>query len=669
MEFYQTDSQALLVQIRRQEVLLKSKRRWLLGLPTSVSRPKYSDHSDFLNKRNLPESLLREDDVFYETVKTRVEEAFGVLNVETRHLGIRANRILDTCKVGKLIMSCLNDLSIRGLYLLAIILTEDSVQLEKTRWKLKRAIKEFIPKVLRRKSEDCRQLEMVKGLSQLFNDSKNFRRRCSATLTSSSLSIHDAVSQVLYGLGDLPTQVLLAMRRKLEGVRFMPQMKRHRHGWGRDRLINLLTKISEKMLSSIGEGDELQESLAKAMAVADLSHKLVPGRHNSSLIEFYPFSPQIKTLHNEIVKAIWFVRRKGNFQKLKQLKSLLDPDAKVSHRNLRHSIKAMLIDYLFECSDMDTVPKSLLKALALVNADSRSATDSVFSQDEIEEDAECVFSLSAQMKQVVWDLLPNCDFEHDFADAYMEELEESDDDFEEINDDSCDGWPQEDKEPQSVYVEGMGESMPANLDHSSVGNILAPSQASLNNADVESLQYSTPMHVKREGSLDSSFSCRLSFMESKGQHDACNLSSNQQVGNEGTPNILLDKNSTSYTSKTGCLSSFNMSSPMPRMEPSKPSTFKNQYLMVQEACDETSMIAYNFIGRLLEEFARSEGVELDWCANLYLSSNSSIEEDLSVEQTHIKAKGNDSVIIKVCQELIPPLSKSGTKRLQQLLGL
>ncbi|XP_008451202.1 uncharacterized protein LOC103492570 isoform X1 [Cucumis melo] len=656
MEFYQTDSQALLVQIRRHEALLKSKRRWLLGLPTSESRQKYPDHSDFLNKRNLPESLLREDDVFYETVKTRVEGAFGALGAETRHLGICADQILDTCKVGKLVLSCLNDLSTRGLYLLAVVLTENSVQLEKTRWKLKRAIREFLPKVLRRKSQDCHQLEIVKQLSQLLNDSKNFRRRRSTT-------IHDAVSDVLYGLGDLPTQVLFAMHRKLVGAQFMPQMKRHRHGWGRDRLINLLTKISKKMLSLVGEGDELQESLAKAMAVADLSLKLVPGRHNSSIIEFYPFSPQMKSLHNEIVKAIWCISKRVNFWKLQQVKSLLDPGAKVSHRSLRPRIRRMLIDYLFECSDMDTVPKSLLKALALINADSQIATHSVFSQDEIEEEVECIFSLSAQMKQVVWDLLPNYDFEHDFADAYMEELEESDNDLDE---DSCDGLPREDNESRSVYVEGTGESMPANLDHSSVGNTLSPSY----NADVESFQYSTLMHFKREGSLDSSFSCQPSFMESKGQHDAHNLSTNQQVGNKDTPNILLGNSTTGDTAKTPCSSSFNMSCSMHQMEHSEPSTFKNQYLVVQEACDETSMIAYNFIGRLLEEFAKSEGIELDWCANLYLSSNCSIEEDLpEVEQTHIWAKGSDSVIIQVCQELIPSLSKSGTKRLQQLLGL
>ncbi|XP_011658642.1 uncharacterized protein LOC101214737 isoform X2 [Cucumis sativus] len=664
MEFCQTDSQALLVQIRRHEALLKSKRRWLLGLPTSESRRKYPDHSDFLNKQNLPESLLREDDIFYETVKTRVEEAFGALGVETRHLGIRADQIFDSCKIGKLILSCLNDLSTRGLYLLAVVLTENSAQLEKTRCKLKRTIREFIPKVLRSKSQDCRQLEIVKQLAQLLNDSKNFRRRRSTTLTSSLFSNHDAVSHVLYGLGDLPTQVLLAMHRKLVGVRFMPQMKRNRHGRGRDCLINLLTKISKKMLSSIGEGDELQESLAKAMAVADLSLKLVPGRHNSSIIEFYHFSPQMKSLHNEIVKAIWSISKRVNFQKLKQVKSLLDPNAKVSHRSLRSCIKRMLIDYLFECSDMDTVPKSLLKALALINADSQIATHSVFSQDEIEEEVECVFSLSAQMKQVVWDLLPNCDFEHDFADAYMEELEESDNDLDDHDEDSCDGLPREDNESRSVYVEGMGESMPANLDHSSVGNILSPSY----NADVESFQYSTPMHFKREGSLDSSFSYHPSFMESKGQHDAYNLSSNQQVENKDTPNILLGNSTTGDTAKTPCSSAFNMCS-MHQMEQSEPSTFKNQYLVVQEACDETSMIAYNFIGRLLGEFAKNEGIELDWCANLYLNSNCSIEEDLPVEQTHIRAKGSDSVIIQVCQELIPSLSKSGTKRLQQLLGL
>ncbi|XP_022952061.1 uncharacterized protein LOC111454828 isoform X1 [Cucurbita moschata] len=668
MEFYQTDSQALLSQLRRQEELLKSKRRWLLGLPTSISGPKYSDHSDILNKRNLPESLLREDDVFFGTVKTRVEEAFGVLNIETRHLGIRADQILDTCKVRKLILSCLDDLSTRGLYGLAKILSEDSVKLEKTRWKLKRVIREFIPKVLGRKSQDCYQLETFKRLSQLLNDTTNFRRIRSATSTSSTTSFHDAASQVLYGLGDMPTQVLLAMRRKLEGVRFLPQIKYRKPGWGRDRLINLLTKISKKMLSSLGEGDELQESLAKAMAVADLSLKLVPGRHNSSVIEFYPFSPQIKTLHNEIVKAIWFVSKNCNIEKLKRLKFLLDPDAEVSHRCLRAGIKRMLTDYLFECSDMDTVPKSLLKALAMIKTDSRSAPHSVLPQDEIGDEVENVFSLSAQMKQVVWDLLPNCDFEHDFVDAYMEELEESDDDYDDNDDDIFDGLPQEDHGPHSVFVEGMGESMPANLDNASVGNILSPSQASLKNADVDLLECSKPTPFTREGSLDSSFIYHPSFMESKVQPDTYNLSSNQQVGSKDTPNTLLDNRTTSYTSKSTCLTSLNMSCPIPQMEPSKPSTFKNQYLVVQEACDETSMIAYNFIGRLLEEYAKSEGIELNWCANLYLTCNSSVEEDLpEVEQTRIKAKGGDSVIIQVCEELIPSLSKSGTKRLEQLL--
>lgn len=545
-------------------------------------------------------------------------------------------------------MSCLNDLSTRGLYLLAIILTKDSVKFEKTRWKLKKVIREFTPKVLRRKDQDCDQLEIVKRLSQLLNDQINFRRRRSTTSTSLSSSsfqsLQDAASQVLYRLGDLPTQGLLAMRRKLQRVRVMPQIKRFRHGWGRDRLINVLTKISKKMLSSLGEEDQLQESLAKAMAVADLSLKLVPGCHNASLTEFYPFSPQIKTLHNEIVKAIWFVSKKSNFQELKQLKSLLDPDAKVSKRSLRSSIKRMLIDYLFECSDMDTVPKSLLKALAMINANSRSAPNSVSSQDEIVEEVESVFSLSAQTKQVVWDLLPNCDFEHEFADAYMEELEESEDEFDDNDDESFNGLPREDYGSHSVYVEGMGESMPTNLDHSPVGNVLSPSLTSLKNEDVEPFQCSEPMHFTREGSLESSFNYSPSFMESKVQKDTYNLSLNKQLGNQDTisvshhrdgspsskftPNIFLDKSTTSDPAKTPCLSSFNTPCAMPQMEPSKPSTLKNDYLVIQEACDETSMIAYNFIGRLLEEFAKSEGVHLDWCANLYLNCNSSIEEDL-----------------------------------------
>lgn len=34
-----------------EELTMSNACRWLLGLPTSESRQKYPDHSDFLNKR------------------------------------------------------------------------------------------------------------------------------------------------------------------------------------------------------------------------------------------------------------------------------------------------------------------------------------------------------------------------------------------------------------------------------------------------------------------------------------------------------------------------------------------------------------------------------------------------------------------------------------------
>jgi hypothetical protein len=59
----------------------------------------------------------------------------------------------------------------------------------------------------------------------------------------------------------------------------------------------------------------------------------------------------------------------------------------------------------------------------------------------------------------------------------------------------------------------------------------------------------------------------------------------------------------------------------------KQSMSKNQYLATQEVCDETSMVAYNLIGHLLEEFAKREGLDLDWRDSLYLRGDNSVEED------------------------------------------
>jgi hypothetical protein len=60
--------------------------------------------------------------------------------------------------------------------------------------------------------------------------------------------------------------------------------------------------------------------------------------------------------------------------------------------------------------------------------------------------------------------------------------------------------------------------------------------------------------------------------------------------------------------------------------PTKYSGHKNQYLAAQDACDKTSMLAYNLIGRMLEEFAIAEDLNLDLSKRSYLNCDKQSED-------------------------------------------
>ncbi|KAK1394510.1 Serine/threonine-protein kinase TOUSLED [Heracleum sosnowskyi] len=59
---------------------------------------------------------------------------------------------------------------------------------------------------------------------------------------------------------------------------------------------------------STGEGDDSRESLNKAMRVAVLALKLIPG--NQYVTDFTKFSPDLQVVQMEITKAIWFLNRR-----------------------------------------------------------------------------------------------------------------------------------------------------------------------------------------------------------------------------------------------------------------------------------------------------------------------------------------------------------------------
>lgn len=521
--------------------------------------------------------------IFYETVKSCIEQAFG--HAERSNRVVQDNLGLsDMPSLARLILSCLDDFTNKGLYLLAIILTEGQVKFEKTRWKMKKIIRGSLQIILGSQNHKHHQPEISSKILQLLSDPQSFRNNRVPFLTSRSQAHHATVTQILDGLEDLPFQTLMAMYRKLKGMqRSIPQLQPRKNGWGRDQLINHVRKTSEQMLAELPKGDKLPEPLAKAMAVADLSSKLTPGFHNFSTIEFHEFSPKIKILQNEMVKAISLVNTKFKAPELKKLQLVLDPNAKVSNRSLRTAIKKMLIEYLFECSDMDTIPKSLLEAVAIINKDSRSTPHDLILKDEVEEEVESILSVSAHTKQVFWDLLPDLDFDLEFNDAYMDDLQDSDDDD--------DSGRQEDRISEncihSFYsddeVESTGDFVPCDtamtVDDSNVERPKPNLSGGVDSANIHD--------TKKE--LNDNFLSKL--MDGLDPTDAMHFFP------------------------------FNLSSMEPKGFNANKTSNSNRYLAIQDVCDGTSMIAYNLIGQMLEEFTWTQGLGLDWTGTFYLAHN------------------------------------------------
>ncbi|XP_062090061.1 uncharacterized protein LOC133796527 [Humulus lupulus] len=629
--FLQSDCHSILSTIKHEEKQIQLKRRWLLDLPSSEAGLNQSKKHKILQTRSLPESFLREDDIFYDTVKSCVEEAFGVRpvvtgnEVEVDKDGLEFLHMPNN--ITKVILSCVDNLTTKGLYLLAEILTEGRMEFVKTRWKMKKVVRESVSVIFGGQNYNRPRtiMEISGHLIQLLNGPGNFQDNLVPFFTSKSAIQQAAAMKVLNVLESFSTQILIAMYRKLKGhKRKTPQLLPNRCGWNREYLLNQVREVCKKMLSEIGKGDQLPEPLSKALAIACLALKLAPGFHNSSTTEFCQLSDEIKVLQNELIKAIWLVRTNVGLPELKNIKNLVDPNAKVSNKSLRKAIWKFLVEYLVQCSDLDSIPKSLYKTLSIINGKSRSTPEGFTLKEAIDEEVECILNVSAHAKQIFWDLLPAHDFDVDFTDAYMHDLSESDDDCGYVDDET--------EQVDDSKVESTGDFVPFNVNLPTVedSRSVAPDER--------------PEPEISTGVENADFS-------------------------SGTANEMNDKQT----------------------------THKNQYIGIQEICDETSMFAYNLIGRMMEEFGQKEGLEIDWFSTSYLRGGCADKEDsqdcipsglwarpiyrgkngmhsvpCNITEAEVQTSPKESVgatIVRVTEELLHSFPKSGMERLRKLMAL
>ncbi|CAL1354063.1 unnamed protein product [Linum trigynum] len=623
--FLRTDSQLIVAELKRKDRLLKLKRRWLIGAPLSDLKLKR-----LLNNECLPESLLREDDIFYDNVKTFVEQAYGAHHVERQVK--TTSQFLNVNNIEGILLSCLDFLTSKGLYVVATFLTKGELKCEKTRNKMRKVIQKSIPGFLRNLDSNDDKVETFTKLSQLLTDRENIRQdHCSHLFQWNAAAI-----KILDRLKDLPTEALFAMRRKLRGMPAeLPSLRKTKHGWSRDTLICKVKRTIRKMLSElVGSGrHSFQEPLAKALAVAGLSLKLkrCPG---SCMTDFMKFSPEIELLQTEIIKAIWFLETKVRMPELQALQQLLDPFANISARSLRTAMKKLFTEYLFDCNDLDFIPKGFPKALNLINRCTRVSPDGYLLNHAIEEEAESILSVSSDIKQLVWDLIPGYGLAENFGDAYMEEPCGSEDDGSDVSPKQQETFDSPSFRYGSMYSEN----------------------------DEESCGEYTPLDVEldkpnpdQEGeSLPST-------------HDDC------EIGNPSLSMVLrveCDMNAEPYQSNANSprnasgFHELNLCSRGEESGPSNQTLGNNLYLDVQDASDETSLVAYNLIGSLLAGFTLEERLDLDY-ADGYLRGNYSYQQDAGKISPTKQAAG--STVVQVIEELIPSFPRSGVEKLKELM--
>ncbi|XP_068668438.1 uncharacterized protein [Aristolochia californica] len=410
MDFFAQDVSKLCSSIRHEEKKLKIKKSWLMGLPSwSRSRhvQKHTIVPNLLKDKSLFESFLRDEDVSADIVKRSIERGYRAFLSKQEELCVVEDyaQLFDTK------------------------MDEPSIIYRKTRPVMKKLVKRHLRKLFL----ESRYKEYIEPLSQIFMEQRNFREDCHACVTPISESLISAFKMVLGRLSDFCTLTLLAMQRKLKGVKYVPQLK-YRYGWSRDRLIQNIHRICSHMLVEQNAGEELLEPLTKAMAVAALSLK-VSGIFDFPVPEFLYFPPETKAIQNEILKALQALP-KVRYVELKHVQHMLDPKTEIPTKKFRSTFRKLLIGYLFECGDVD-VPKTLRKVIAFINRKSRRKFQYYFSREKMEEEVECVLDVSARLSQLIWDMLPDHEFDQEFAEAFMEDSESeiSDNDESDVNED------------------------------------------------------------------------------------------------------------------------------------------------------------------------------------------------------------------------------------------
>ncbi|XP_057247751.1 uncharacterized protein LOC104902539 isoform X2 [Beta vulgaris subsp. vulgaris] len=640
-------------------------------------------------KSILPESFLRKDDVFYEDVKSYIEKGFRqACDTEARQSkadkqqkfcelsyvekGFRqacdtearqskADEQKEFCEFhnwSRIILALLDDLSNNGLCCLVKIVTRGSGFSEKTRPQMMRVIKNSLQEIHSTRLDSNHQGIIQNQLSQLLRDPKNFHQNHGKHVQLTREYLISAFEKIQ--LHRIPVRILCAMQRRLKGTQgVMPKLCSRPPGWSKRKLIVHLEKMWRMMIDQLDESDKLPEPLAKAMAVPGLYSKIASDYQDLSMPTFVFLPPEIEALQIEIVKAIWSLDHRFKKEELKNLQLLLDPKSEVSVTSLRKAIRNMLIDCLFECSDMEAVPDSLLDALSLINKKS-SNTFRFSTKEFIEEEVECVLNVGAHMKQLLWSCVPDDRLDQEFADAYMEELEENDDG--DIFDDYDQKLPICSMDVVQFGFDDFSEEVASTgeVDHASFSSATSAYKENCGNSDELPSGSSFRAFSHKDDCRDSTINGNEMLYTVVGDGSipliSSVLQSNSDIMSRQDPPNNASVDYVNLAEK--CLKQNSLSVYQ-----------RNSYVAIQEVCDQGSLVSYQIIGHILAEFEQREALGLNRHYVSYLRGEDSWSETSQEPVACSKDKDvKGSIIVQAVQQVIPSFSNSQLELLQRFMS-
>lgn len=627
MDFTFEDAEALSSLVSSQEARVDEKRRWLEsmilkpdGCSSRVKRPK------FLNEAYLPESYIRSEEISCKKVRDSIKKSLSSEcngynhhvvqdGLQLFHFQKKENEPLGPEYLG--IMQCtISKLTYETLQTVASIVSHNEVSFDKSRLAMEKIVKVHLTSYL----ANLDQNDITCQLFNIFRNPCSYRSGSVKLVTPVSPQLLSAIHHALVGLDEMPMQPLVAMNMKIREKSCTPKFGLVARPSRRGRIIGAVRKRCNKILAELEEGNYLPKNLAKALSVVNLYQKQKLRSVDISQSEFFPFTKETISLQNDILNALWSLPQLKH-DKLKLLHPMLDQDSKVESKHLKTALRNYLTECLFEC-DEGSLPDEALRAIAFINRIS-GCQHFVSTEEKEEVEVDAVLNLSSHLQALAHCCVEECSCGEDLIN---------------LGNDNC-------NEDNDFILSGT-----------SYFNLSSAKQ-----------QMQEPCC---SSNIDTDVMREFCWSETVG--DTHNVSGAEYSGSKSEE---IPRKSCLRTEDSGCIGHYSGNEAVGSlMEPYADLSVdvnplkKSRCSEIIGICDETSIVAHNLIGQIIDKWLLVENNEVDEPTRLHLGGGSQNPQDDDNGPANSAENLEGDIFIHAVERLLPNLPKSCIDEVKRLMS-